>query len=404
MAFFRGWEWREYTRGTEVVVDLSGCEFLAPWAVALIATYVLWLERVHKCDVRVKLRKGSRTAKYVETSGLYELFGGSSPSGASGDDEKRTAPLRLVETERDIPQCAQSITRLLQVGDQDLEGAIYYSFIELLRNVVQHSRSPVGGVAMAQFYPRTGLVEVVVADAGVGIRTTLTRGYPELRTDLGALKFSLLPHVSGTFGEGAYQSMKDNAGLGLFFVKEIATRGSGGFFLASGDSIVDLWGNLDGSPGKRYLSGTPGWHGTFAMMQLRKDRIADFEGLLERCRELAAEARKDPGRWFVDFVNELPEIGGEFAAVSIAAIEEDVAAASTVREELIIPSLKKSIPVVLDFHGIRFATQSFAHALLYKVVRDCPEARHLLTIARASRPSQEAIRAVAAYASTGHAE
>ncbi len=49
-----------------------------------------------------------------------------------------------------------------------------------------------------------------------------------------ALKFSLLPHVSGTFGRSEYSSMQDNAGLGLFFIKEITTRAGGGFFLAPG--------------------------------------------------------------------------------------------------------------------------------------------------------------------------
>ena len=56
--------------------------------------------------------------------------------------------------------------------------------------------------------------------------------------------------------------------------------------------------------------------------------------------------------------------------------------------------------VIVDFNGIRFATQSFVHALLYKVFRDIPEALHSLTFARCSDPTREAIYAVSAYART----
>ncbi|PYQ18200.1 MAG: hypothetical protein DMF81_25615, partial [Acidobacteria bacterium] len=138
----------------------------------------------------------------------------------------------------------------------------------------QHARSRIGGVVTATYFPKTGLVDVAVADIGCGIRATLHERYQEIRDDYKAVKFAIQPHVSGTFQRGAYESMANNAGLGLFFIKEIATLSGGGFFLASGSMLADLWGNLDGSPGKRYfLAKAGGWRGTFALLQLRRDRI-----------------------------------------------------------------------------------------------------------------------------------
>lgn len=194
--------------------------------------------------------------------------------------------------------------------------------------------------------------------------------------------------------------MLDNAGLGLFFIREIATRAGGGFFLGSGDALVDLWGNLDGTPGRKYItSRNDGWPGTFAVLQLRRDRIDYFDGLLARCRELAAEARRDDTEVSLDFVDDIPDVDGA-VVVNVQDFNENVEAAARIRDDLIAPAIRDHKLTILDFKGISFATQSFVHALMYKLIRDRPETRAYLTLARASDASKEAIRAVAAYART----
>jgi hypothetical protein len=66
-----------------------------------------------------------------------------------------------------------------------------------------------------------------------------------------------------------------------------------------------------------------------------------------------------------------------------------------------MPTLVRGEMVVLDFSGIRAATQSFVHACMYKILRDRPEAGFALSIAGCSDATREAIRAVAAYAKVG---
>jgi len=213
-----------------------------------------------------------------------------------------------------------------------------------------------------------------------------------------ALRFALLPHVSGTFKSGDYGNMKDNAGLGLFFVKEIASRAFGGFFLASGNSLVDVWGNRDGTIGKKYVSADKdGWRGTFAVLQLRKDSIGDFDSLLQTCRDIAEEARKDNREFLVDFLEETPDIVG-LNVVRVSEFDEDVEEAANVRENLVMPWLRNEELVVMDFTGIRAATQSFAHALMYKLFRDVPAIQSCLSISCADKASVQAVKAVAAYA------
>lgn len=394
--FFKGWDWVN-DPGDEVVIDFSRVTFTAPWAISLFATYAVWLREVRGKKVEVWIDETSEAGRFLARLGLRSLLG-QEESTTRAVLPGRFAPLTRVATSDAIPAYADSVMRVLAIEDEEMAGAVQYSIVELLRNVVQHSRSRIGGIAFATYLPTAGMAEFVVADVGCGIRASLRERYPELTNDFAALRWAVLPHVSGTFAPGAYQSMANNAGLGLFFIREIVSRGCGSFFLGSGEMLADYWGNLNGSPGKQYIeSRTGGWRGTFALVQLRRDRIGEFGELLQRCREIAAAARKDPTELKLDFVDEVPDIEG-LIVIAVKPFEENVERAAEIRESIIIPALEEDKLVVLNFAGVRFATQSFAHACMYRILRDIPRAVTGLTIANATSATREAIRAVAAYA------
>jgi len=323
------------------------------------------------------------------------------------DPNERIAKIKQIQRSDQIPIFVSEIMSLLMIDDEEMEGAVRYSLVELLRNVVQHSNSPYGGLVMAHYYPTTGLVEVVVSDSGVGIRETLSRKYPEIDNDLKAVKFATQPHVSGTFKAGAYNEMKENAGLGLFFIKQIASLSGGGFFLGSGNVLSDAWGDNEGNQKKLYKSSRKGgWLGTFALLQLRRNTIGDFDAVLQTCRKLAEEARKDSASLNLDFIEEIPDLD-ELKIVRVLEFEENVEEASKVRDLVIEKSLSEGKLVVLDFSGIRFATQSFIHALIYKLLRDSDNISSGLSIANCTNSTREAIMAVAGYAKAsrdGHPE
>ena len=146
------------------------------------------------------------------------------------------------------------------------------------------------------------------------------------------MKLAALPHVSGTFGQNMYGSMLNNAGLGLFFVKEISTRSGGGFVLASGEALINWWGRDDATRKRELVVAPRGrWPGTFAVLQLRRGLVGDFEGLLDRCRALAAEARQDPYLQALEFVDEVP-IEGEVLVFRVKEFYENVEQAARLRE------------------------------------------------------------------------
>lgn len=405
LNFFVGWQWRTDSL-SPLQLNFNACNFVAPYAVTLFAAFSLWLKNVKQCDLSVDVSADSVVGNYLVQSGFLELLGEEAfPSPIDRPD--RTVKLTQITKSSQIPSFANSVMEILQIDDEELAGAVKYSLIELLRNVVQHSASNGGGVAMAQYYPRTGLVEVCVADMGLGIKSTINEAYPEIDTHLKAIKLATLPHVSRTFKPGGYTSMSDNAGLGLFFIKQIASLSGGSFFLGSKDALVDIWGDMEGQQKKAYrVAKAGGWPGTFAYLQLRRDTIAEFDGLLTVCRRLAAEAQKYPAELALDFIEGIPDLGDldELVIVSVRDFEEDVEQAAKIRDDELLPSMKAGTMVVLDFEGVKFATQSFVHALMYKVIRDGQNIGSTLSIANCSRATREAVIAVAAYAKVGERE
>lgn len=221
LRFFQGWKWIKQPIGL-VTLDFKQTNFLSPWAITLFASYALWLREARNKKVRIFMNERTFAGDFLCKTGFRELLGEKANEAVAASTE-RTAKLARITKSIEIPNFVSQVMHLLQIEDPEVEGAVKYSLVELLRNVVQHSHSPIGGLAMAQYYPTTGLVELVVADMGVGIRATLHPKYPEIDNDLKALKFATQPHVSGTFAPGAYDTMRENAGLGLFFIKQIVS-------------------------------------------------------------------------------------------------------------------------------------------------------------------------------------
>lgn len=394
--FFQGWRWHA-DPPPPIEVDFKGCNFLAPYAVTLFAAYITWLKQTKKRAVRIHADRNSVAGNYLVETGFFELFGEKVAPDLVGRPD-RTVKLTRISSSGEIPIFAAKVMGILQIEDEELEGAVKYTLIELLRNVVQHAASKTGGVAMAQYYPSSGLVNLCVADMGVGVKETLNEAYPEIETDLQALKLATLPHVSRTFGPATYTAMHDNAGLGLFFIKQIASLSGGSFFLGSKDALIDLWGDHEGQQKKLYkLAKNGGWPGTFAYLQLRRDSIAEFDGILTVCRRMAAEARKYPAELALDFIEEVPDVP-DLVVIKVVEFEEDVEKASHIRDTIVLPNINSGKMVVLDFSKVRFATQSFVHALMYKVVRDGQKIGSTLSIANCSNSTREAVMAVAAYA------
>lgn len=181
-SFFRGWKWMD-DPPSPVTLDFSQTNFVAPWAATLFAAYGVWLREVRGKEVRVWIDETTSAGNFLLRSGLQQVVAGVDDTPISGRND-RILPLRRIRSSSEIPTYASEVMRVLALDDEEVAGAIKYSIVELLRNVVQHSRSRIGGLALATYYPTVGLAEFVVADIGCGVRVSLRDRYPDASTDL----------------------------------------------------------------------------------------------------------------------------------------------------------------------------------------------------------------------------
>lgn len=234
-----------------------------------------------------------RQAAYAARMKLFQCLGIEYGAGLTEREAAgRFLPLTQVVQSSQVSSVVGSISALLQL-DEDPESlsAVEYCVSELLRNVIEHSGSPDGAFICAHRFtssePRR--VTIAVADCGLGIAQHLGRVHPEAQgNDLVALGLAMRPGITGALA-GPYGT-PNNAGAGLFITRSIA-KGSGGyFFLYSGnagyrlrrsddqDEMTVLYTDPFDDPRCDLWSFGHSWPGTVVSVEIRTDRIADYDG------------------------------------------------------------------------------------------------------------------------------
>ncbi|MBL7694953.1 MAG: ATP-binding protein [Ferruginibacter sp.] len=203
----------------------------------------------------------------------------------------RSIPARKIETSEQLNQFIADMVPLLHTTPEQAY-PIKYVMSELVRNALEHSKSPCGAIVSAQYFEKTNRISIGVADRGIGIKNAInisyaTENYRE------AIGLALRPGITGTtkkIGGTAY-----NAGAGLFFTKSIAKVSRDFFLLYSGNSFfklhktsgnkrVQLYPNpLDDK--SNFRDGLPFWKGTAVGIDISMDINQDFQDLLEMIRD-----------------------------------------------------------------------------------------------------------------------
>lgn len=227
---------------SQVIVDLRGASFVAPYGAALLVLIAQELRRQGK-DAVVVLPSGRRAQQQTMQLGLIEalrplaelrnLPAAPTPTGAPG------LALRSIASASDVQGVVaylvhQAQSRLgFDVGDV-LDAAKVVS--ELCHNVVDHSDSQ-GLVAAQIYHARDGrrMISLAVVDAGIGIRGSLSRRYPEATnwSDSYAIEQAL----------GGLSSRPSGGGAGLRNVQAVVRRYRGELSVRSGDRRVVLTAN-----------------------------------------------------------------------------------------------------------------------------------------------------------------
>ncbi len=112
--------------------------------------------------------------------------------------------------------------------------ALEWSVNELTDNVLVHAQSPVGGfVQVSTFQRNKKRVMFIVADAGIGIPSSLRLGHPELTSDVDALDKAIR--------EGVTRDKSLGQGNGLFGTYQICSHSNGSFQVESGYARLSFY-------------------------------------------------------------------------------------------------------------------------------------------------------------------
>ena len=135
---------------------------------------------------------------------------------------------------------------------------------DLAENVLQHAQSEGGGVAALTTQAGEDLVELAIADCGVGIRGSLVENpeYEDLGDDLSAIKAAVKPGASSDPGSGG--------GYGLFLARLVVRDNGGAITIRSGEGE---WGEGIRHPG-RSCSHSPG---TLIVVRAKTNRPFNYD-------------------------------------------------------------------------------------------------------------------------------
>lgn len=267
-----------------------------PVILSMVASLGLNIEPGNiKCE-----RLEAKSKHYLERMGLFKFLGIKSEIVIEEHEPAgRFIPLTEINDSGELTKFITDMIPLLHVGPKHAE-PIKYIISELVRNVLEHSRSDHGAVVSAQFYKKSNTIRIGIADTGVGIKNTIniSHGAP---THMEAIRLALIPGITGTTRkEGGTEF---NAGAGLFFIKSIAKVNRDFFMIYSGDSMYKL---LKGKPNLKHIrlyadpfkdrhskGKFPFWRGTVVGIDISLGETKEFSILLDLIRDIYVKAVKE---------------------------------------------------------------------------------------------------------------
>lgn len=241
----------------------------------------------------------AKSKHYLERMKLFDFL--KQKSGikiTEHDPSGRFIPLTQIRSSSELSGFIKEVTPLLHLDPGQAE-PIRYIMSELIRNVLEHAQSKYGAIVSAQYYKKSNIVRIGIADTGIGIFKSISRSYNP-PNDLEAIRLALIPGITGTTSREGGTDW--NAGAGLFFIKSIASVKNDFFIIYSGNAMYKLLKRttrkiqlhadpFDDRHSKK--NNLPKWQGTAVGIDLSLDQTQEFSDLLELFREAWSKAIRE---------------------------------------------------------------------------------------------------------------
>lgn len=338
----------------DLVLDFSGCTaaFAGPMLALCAQVMRLNAARVDTSlvlpadDRLARLFRNANWAHFLEPRNyLQSEFKGHTQVPAthfsSGTDQQRA-----------VNRIMNAILGAIPELERKELSALEWSINEITDNVLNHAQSPIGGLVQVSTFQRSRKrVEYIVADAGIGIPTTLRATHPSISSDAESLERAIR--------EGVTRDVEVGQGNGLFGSYQICSHSNGFFQIESGYGKL-VFTDRDG-------------------LKISTERIP-YEGTLVAAQidfsvpHLLDEALKFGGKVYdrTDYVELRYEQHGTEDLVFRLADESQSfgsrVAGAPVRKKLAnLASMLPGRRIVLDFEGVPLLSSSFADEAIGKL-------------------------------------
>lgn len=287
----------------QYILDFKNTQNTEPFAMLLVSSKI---RRLIKTKPESKIQcLNFRHMNYAAHMGFFQAFGfnhGKLPGEANGSSMyipirifdcltlKNEAESKGIEVGEEIEKNSKQMASILCAEEDSLiNETLTYSMREMMRNVIEHSKSSRFGIC-AQYWPSKNKVEVAILDMGIGLKESLCPNpHIDVSTDKNAINFSLMPAISGKAFKGSRVKKKGhwtNSGFGLYMTNRICRNG-GNFFIASGKYGLLLTSSAGGK--KWYDCDLPG---TAIRMVIKTDQLSNLKNSLSKYREEGYEFQK----------------------------------------------------------------------------------------------------------------
>lgn len=246
----------QYPELTTYTFDFGDVGHISPFAMVFLSSVIRRFR--DECFLDEFYIVNHERLGYAAHMGFFRAFGpeyGKEPGEASGgctylpvtqlrwEDIQTVARSRYASWQQVVEDKARALASLLLQRGEGVEvETVTYALRELLRNVFEHSNASDVWYC-GQYWPTRNMVELAVIDEGRGVRSSLQANpFLTITSDYDALKYSLLPGISGNVFEGRRPSKYDpwaNSGYGLYMTSQLC-REAGEFLICSGASALRL--------------------------------------------------------------------------------------------------------------------------------------------------------------------
>jgi hypothetical protein len=339
----------------DVVLDFSQCiTFDAKFMLPLVTTARSY--RGEKVDFDLVPPNESKVARLFENTNWAYLIAPERYQDRSEQNVNHLSALQYKNAKEQFDAVDRSINVILQTVrglDRPRLKALEWSLNEITDNVLNHSRSAIGGVVQVVSFKDKKAVDFYVCDAGVGIPRSLREGRPEIKDDVSALRAAI--------EEGVTRNKTTNQGNGLYGTFRCCEVSGGEFDAISGNVVL----RRRQKTGLHVTRKTIPFKGTFVRASINYE----FEQLLERALVFRGK-RHDPSGDYIEriYQNEGEEIHFRVAKEIDAFGSRESGQVARIKIENLMDNAK--CPILFDFDGIHLISSSFADEVFGKLFID----------------------------------